>query len=139
MGGGKRVGVTAQGVAAVLVQDLTTDGGYFVSGRLTPEIFTDDCRFKVKARVRVTARVTELKYVVLELVYQIIRLPRWSLRVYQASDKQVTSSSAGPFLGPRVEGVPKSIFFYHAIWDNFPQLFREQLFFSVGPPSGRKG
>ena len=31
--------------------------------------------------VRVRGRVTELKYVVLEPVYQIIREPGWSLRV----------------------------------------------------------
>lgn len=39
------MGVSAEAVAQQLVTDLQADGGYFVSGRLTPEIFADDCRF----------------------------------------------------------------------------------------------
>ena len=45
VGGPKRTGLPVEEVAKVLEADLQ-DRQYFVTGRLTPEIFADDCRFK---------------------------------------------------------------------------------------------
>jgi len=45
LGGPKREGLSAQEVADILVADLSTGQGYFVSGELTPEVFDDRCRF----------------------------------------------------------------------------------------------
>ena len=51
-----------------------------------------------------------------------------------ASSKQQASSSAGPFLGPKAAGVPKSKKKLHVIRDGISQLSRQQVFFLVGPP-----
>jgi hypothetical protein len=45
VGGAKRVGLSADEVAAILKEDLVT-GQYFVTGNLTREVFDDNCRFK---------------------------------------------------------------------------------------------
>ncbi|GFR48705.1 hypothetical protein Agub_g10661 [Astrephomene gubernaculifera] len=44
VGDAKRTGLTTEEVAAILSRDLA-EGKYFVTGRLTKEIFADDCRF----------------------------------------------------------------------------------------------
>ena len=51
-----------------------------------------------------------------------------------ASSKQQASSSAGPFLGPKAAGVPKSKKKLHVIRDGISQLSRQLVFFLVGPP-----
>ena len=51
VGGPKRTGLPVEDVAKILEADLQ-ERQYFVTGRLTPEIFADDCRFKVSEHVR---------------------------------------------------------------------------------------
>ena len=56
----------------------------------------------------VRARVTELKYVVLSPVYQIIRPPGSNNACASLASSKQQASSTGPFLVRRAEGVPKS-------------------------------
>lgn len=44
IGGDKRVGLSTDEVKEILAKDIS-EGQYFVTGKLTREVFADDCRY----------------------------------------------------------------------------------------------
>lgn len=74
VGGAKRVGESPEEIANILARNLK-DGQYFITGDLTPEIFTDDCRFRDPTNdIRGLARYLKALSILFDANYSAVRL-----------------------------------------------------------------